>query len=262
MGHMHKGVALAAVLFVFLPAANPARFTASTNAPVDLELVLAVDVSGSVDDREFGLQMDGIAAAFRTPEVQKAIRSGPLGRIAVSLVLWSDPRHSMATTPWRIISGPAEAEAFAQLVQDHPRSIPAGSTGIGQALWFCMRHIQGNGMSGALKVIDLSGDGKETAPRDFFVRLWQGRAAAHGAGITVNGLAILAEEPELDRYYRAELITGPDAFAIAAASYEDFAEAMYRKLLREIEYRPAVSRRGLVPKSGGAAHRLSHSAVF
>jgi Protein of unknown function (DUF1194) len=210
---------------------------------VDLELVLAVDVSGSVDDREYALQIGGIAAAFRDPAVQRAIGAGPNGRIAVSLVLWSDPQVGKAATPWRVIGTAAEAEGFARLVETQPRSIPAGSTGIGHALYACARLIQENGIAASRTVIDLSGDGEETAPRDYYVRLQQGRAIAAAAGITVNGLAILAETPGLESYYRREVITGPDAFVIAAADYDDFARAMRLKLLREIENRPQVSLR-------------------
>lgn len=229
--------------FICLLALALVSKDSAADLSVDLELVLAVDVSGSVDEQEFSLQIGGIAAAFRDPEVHKAIRSGPLGKIAVSLVLWSDPQYDISATPWHIIDGPFEAEVFAKVILNHPRQIPAGSTGIGQALYACTQHIKKNGLSSPRKVIDLSGDGEETAPRDFFVQIWQGRAAAEFAGITINGLAILADEPNLDRYYRARLVTGPGAFVMAVASHEDFAEAVRLKLIREITYRPIVSQR-------------------
>jgi hypothetical protein len=232
-----------AFLFVLIAATWPVsgRPVAADAPAVDLELVLAVDVSGSVDDREYALQIGGIAAAFRDPAVQQAIGAGPNGRIAVSLVLWSDPQVGKAATPWRVIGTAAEAEGFARLVEAHPRSIPAGSTGIGHALYACARLIEENGVTSPRQVIDLSGDGEETAPRDYYIQLQQGRAIASAAGITVNGLAILAETPDLESYYRREVITGPDAFVVAAADYEDFARAMRLKLLREIENRPQVS---------------------
>jgi len=217
------------------------RAVNASDPTVDLELVLAVDVSGSVDDAEFALQMAGIAEAFRDPQVRAAIASGPRGRIAVSLVLWADAQGGRMATPWRIIESEADAESFARSVEGQPRGVPPGSTGIGPALHFSLRHIQGNDIVSARQVIDLSGDGRETAPREYVVLLWQGRAAARASGVTVNGLAILADEPDLDRYFRDELITGPDAFVEAASGYLDFAAAMRRKLLREIKTHPAVS---------------------
>lgn len=207
---------------------------------VDLELVLAVDASGSVDDEEFALQMRGIAAGFRDRQVQRVIRSGPLGRIAVAVALWSDPQVPKSITPWFVIGSREQSEAFAGMIERHPRDIPAGSTGIGEALHFAKRQIEGNGIDARRKVIDLSGDGRETAPRDFVVLIWQGRFVAMSAGITVNGLAILNDEPNLDRYYRRELIAGENSFVTVARSYGDFADAMRRKLLREIEHRPKV----------------------
>lgn len=207
---------------------------------VDLALALAVDASGSVDESEFALQMKGIAAAFRDAAVHEAIRQGPLGRIAVSLVLWSEPQYPKSATPWRIIASAEAAAAFARLVESHPRDVEAGGTGIGQALRFATRHIERSGLIATRRVIDLSGDGRETTPHDYVVQLWQGRAVAAGAGITVNGLAILNDVPTLDLYYRRQLITGPGAFVIVAAGYEDFAEAVRRKLLREIEDRPEI----------------------
>ena len=143
--------------------------------------------------------------------------------------------------PWRVLDSIEDAEAFAQSVARQPRSVPPGSTGIGRALHFAVRQIEDNTIASTRQVIDLSGDGRETAPRDYFVRLWQGRAAARASGITVNGLAILTDEPDLGRYYRDELISGPDAFVETASDYRNFAAAMRRKLLREIETLPAVS---------------------
>jgi hypothetical protein len=210
----------------------------SEEIAVDLELVMAVDASGSVDAEEYALQMQGIAAAFRDPEVLAAIRSGPLGRIAASVVIWSESTRDKEALPWRILSDGAEAEAFARQVETTPRRITVGGTGIGMALL-----IQNNGIAGKRRVIDLSGDGQETPPRDYTIDLQQGRYIAQAAGVTVNGLAILAEEPELDRYYRRKLITGPGAFVMATGDYRDFAAAMRRKLIREIEYRPVISQR-------------------
>ena len=211
---------------------------------VDLELVLAVDASGSVDDREFALQMGGIAAGFRDPAVQEAIVRAPLGRIAVTVAIWAEANRPKYAMPWRVIASPEEAEAFADLVERTPRTIPSGGTGIGKAIYFALTQIRDNRFEATRRVIDLSGDGSETAPREWTVLAQQAQQAARAFDVTVNALAILNEEPALDRYYRRYVNVGFGAFTMVAADYEDLAEAMRRKLLREIRYEPEVSEAG------------------
>ncbi len=206
----------------------------------DLELVLAVDASGSVDDGEFALQMQGIAAGFRDPKVREAIRSGRNGRIAVTLIVWADHQVPKDTSGWFLLAGDADAEAFARLAENFPRR-QNGATGIGEGVAAAVRAIEANGINGLRKTIDVSGDGQETAPREFVVLMPQARAMAISRGITINGLAITNEDSGLLDYYRDKVQTGPGSFIIGAADYTDFAEAMRRKLLREIEYRPKVS---------------------
>lgn len=203
--------------------------------------MLAVDASGSVDEREFALQMGGIAAGFRDPAVQEAIARGPLGRIAVTVAIWAEanrPKHAM---PWRMIETAADAEAFAAVVERTPRTIASGGTGIGKAIWFSLTQIRDNAFRAARRVIDLSGDGRETAPREWSVLTQQATQAARAFDVTINGLAILNDEPALESYYQRHVITGFGAFTMAAADYQDVAEAMRRKLLREISYEPEVS---------------------
>jgi len=224
------GAALAALL-----GAAPV----SAETAVDLELVLAIDSSASVDDHEFALQMAGIAAAFRDPRVRAAIRSGPRGRIGVAAFLWAESGWPKAATPWFVIAGDADAEAFARTIETFPRTIEGG-TGIGSAVMFGVRLFEQSAMVSPRRVIDLSGDGKETAFREWRVGPGQARFVASAHGITVNGLAILTDEPDLARYYRDEVITGPDAFVIAAATIADFARAMRDKLLRELTRRPVI----------------------
>lgn len=209
-------------------------------AVADLELVLAVDASGSVDDREFALQMGGIAAGFRDPKVREAIRSGPHGRIAVNLIVWADHQVPKDASGWLLLAGDADAEAFARLVEGFPRR-QNGATGIGEGVAAAVRAIETNGITGARKTIDVSGDGQETPPREFVVLMPQARIMALSSGITVNGLAIVNEDPALLDYYRDKVRTGPGSFIVGATDYADFAAAMRRKLIREIEYRPKVS---------------------
>jgi len=218
--------------------AAPAR----SQTEVDLELVLAVDASGSVDAREYALQVAGIAAAFRDDEVIAAIQSGPLGRIAVTLAVWAEANRPKDALAWQIIDGRGAAMVFADRVARYPRSIPAGGTGIGKAIWFAIGLLDGNGLDAPRRVIDVSGDGRETTFREFSVPVSQARAIAQARGITINGLPILNEEPELEDYYRNEVIVGFGAFTEPAGSYEDFARAIRKKLQKEIEYRPEIGR--------------------
>lgn len=226
------------VLFLvnLVGVASPAR----AQSAVDLQLVLAVDASGSVDAREYALQMTGIAAAFRDPEVLAAIAKGDHGRIAVALVTWAESSHPKDASPWHVIGDPAGAERFASLAEGFPRRV-VGGTGIGRALFFCMLMIERSGFESPRRVVDLSGDGAESTTRYFRAEVGQAKARARASKITINGLAILTDEPDLESYYRDKVIVGPGAFTMATDVYEDIAEAFRRKLIREIEYRPDVS---------------------
>ena len=215
--------------------------SAAADEIVDLELALAVDASGSVDDSEFALQLGGIAAGFRDPLVHKAIRSGPAGRIAVNLVIWAEPQVPKDMSGWHIIASDDEADAFAGMVETFPRR-QTGATGIGEGISSALRSFDGNGIAASREVVDVSGDGRETAPREMTVLIGQARGMALARGVVINGLAILNEDPGLAEWYRDHVQTGTGSFVMSASSYDDFAEAMRRKLLKEIEYRPRVSR--------------------
>jgi len=229
------------VLWALLAVLQPIPLAAE-EIDVDLELVLAVDTSGSVDDREYALQISGIANAFRDPEVLDAIAAGPLGRIAVTVSFWAESELPKQSLAWQVIADPAGAAAFAEQLEAMPRAAPIGGTGIGKGVIYSVQIMQDNGLNGTRRVVDVSGDGRETPFRYFSVPPEQARAYAAARGVTVNGLAILAEQPDLERYYRESVIVGPGAFALAADDFEAFAEAMRRKLIREITYRPSVSR--------------------
>lgn len=232
----HRG--LAALLALGLWAAE------ARAATVDLELVLAVDSSGSVDDGEYALQLRGIAEAFRDPTVREAIRSGPDGRIAVNLLAWAEPQEPKTETGWFVLARDADAEAFARLVEGLPRT-QNGATGLGEGIAASIRSIQSNGFEGRKRVVDVSGDGEETPAREYVLQLADARRMADAHGVIINGLAIQNEAQALHGYYRDKMRTGPGSFVIAARNFEDFAEAMRRKLIREIEYRPNISARGV-----------------
>ena len=197
---------------------------------VDLELVLAVDASSSVSAEEFDLQMRGLAEAFRSPAVLRAIEAaGDLG-IAVGLVQWSDDAKQSLAIGWRRLVDAASAAAYADEIEGTPRFLVGGGTAIGGALTYAIRQLQSNGFEGRRQVIDLSGDGRTNQGK----RPHQIRDQAVALGITINGLAILNEDAFIDRYYRNNVIGGEGAFVMTAADYDDYAEAMLEKLVQEI----------------------------
>ncbi len=225
--------------FLLLAMSQPVTGTASAKT-VDIELVLAVDASGSVDDREYTLQLEGIAQGFRDATVRRAIRSGPTKSIAVNLLVWAEPQIPKDMTGWFVITSDAEAEHFAATVATFPRR-QSGSTAIGEGIAAALRAIDGNDIEAARAVVDVSGDGRESVAREFTVLVGQARAMALSRSIVINGLAIQNEVSDLADYYRRNVQAGPDSFVMTAKDYEDFAEAMRLKLLREIEYRPRLA---------------------
>jgi hypothetical protein len=210
--------------------------------PVDLELVLAIDASSSVDPTEWTLQSQGYAAAFRDEEIQAAIVSGPKKRIAISVVVWADATVPRWDSPWFTLASPADAGDFADFMADLPR-IPEGGTGIGAGVAFAIRKFDRNGISGPREVVDVSGDGRETPPRENVVLMPMARALAEARGVTVNGLAIVNEDPGLTQWYRDWVIAGRGSFVIGAADYADFAETIRKKLLREITHQERLTMR-------------------
>lgn len=207
---------------------------------VDLELVLAVDASASVSADEYQLQMDGIANAFRDPSVQLAIASGPLQRIAVQIVVWAEAGEAKRTGDWYAISTPEEAERFARAVENFGRLV-FGGTGIGDGILHSIDQILYNEYEGTRRIVDVSGDGRESISDLIFLFVSVAKQKADKHDIIVNGLAILNNDPTLDEYYRQEVTTGPGHFVVSAATYEDFANAIKKKLLLEIGTPPLAS---------------------
>jgi hypothetical protein len=202
---------------------------------VSIELVLAVDVSLSVNDIEFALQMGGIAAAFRDKDVIALIGDHRHG-VAVTLTQWSGTYNGDHSIPWRLLTDEASVEAFAQAVAAVQRRQLSNFTGIGHAIAFAADLIDSNVFDGDERKIDISGDGRSNAgPAPSQMRL-----AAAARGITINGLAILANDPGLADYYTANVIVGPAAFVVPAVNFEAFAEAFRRKLKRELS--PKIAR--------------------
>lgn len=198
--------------------------------PVDLALVLAVDASGSVDRVRFELQKQGYVAAFRHPRVLQAIQSGPTQSIAVIMMQWTGPALQVIAVPWTRISDQASANAFADKVAAAPRALFGGGTSISGAIDTSLALLFDNPFQPTRRVIDVSGDGSNNRGRP----VNQARDEAVRAGVGINGLPILALEPDLDSYYKQNVIGGPGAFVIAAKDFETFGEAILKKLIAEI----------------------------
>jgi hypothetical protein len=197
---------------------------------VDLELVLAVDCSYSVDAEEFALQMDGLAAAFRHPAVIAAIGSNPGGAIAVTVVQWSGPGSQVVAVPWQRIAGPVSARTFSERIAAAPRLTAEGATSISSMVRFGLALMDRNGYVGTRRVIDISADGRNNSgPR---MRDW--RAAAALSGATLNGLAIRNEVQTLHLYFEKYVIAGAGAFVIPANDYAAYKQAILQKIVREI----------------------------
>jgi len=197
---------------------------------VDLQLVLAVDASGSIDARRFELQRRGYADAFADPRVLQAIRSGPLQAIAVTMFQWTGPSQQARVLDWMIIEDAASAAAVAAVIATTPRQLFRGGTSISGALDYAARLFPDSGLAGERRVIDVSGDGANNIGRPAA----DARDAAVAAGIIINGLPILALEPDLERYYRDNVIGGPGAFVVAVDSFDHFGAAILNKLISEI----------------------------
>ncbi|HEX3500802.1 MAG TPA: DUF1194 domain-containing protein [Stellaceae bacterium] len=203
---------------------------------VDLALVMAVDVSESVDAGEYLLQHDGIARAFEDPLLVAAIAAGQRGAIEVAVLEWSDRDKQVVTVDWTRIGDATSAAGFAHKVRDSQRS-SNGLTAIGDALLAARALFDSAPAPADRKLVDLSGDGMANIGPP--VR--ETRDALVAAGITINGLAILASEPWLESYYDEYVIGGPGAFLLRAEDFSSFATAIHNKLLGEISgLMPAV----------------------
>ena len=204
---------------------------------VVLELVLAIDVSSSVNEEEYILQMKGFAEAFRHPAVVAVIESLGSKGMVVTLIQWSGADTYVQVIDWTRINGRASAEAFAGQIENAPRLIEGGATAIGDAMLFARALIELNGYNGTRRTVDVSGDGIANQGKQPAVA----RALLNAENITVNGLAILNEEPRLGAYYKAGVVGGPNAFLVTATDFEDFARAIRIKLITEIDG-PLISR--------------------
>jgi len=216
-----------------LPAAGQQRAL-----EVDLELVLAVDVSGSIDEVEARLQRQGYVSALAHPRVVEAIEAGPLGRIAVTYFEWANDRYQRTIAEWTLVDDARSAEALAATVAEAP-VVTAPWTSISGAIDHAAGLFENNGYRGLRRVIDVSGDGYNNRGRG----VQAARDDAVATGLIINGLPIVNDRlnpwggpppADLDLYYQNYVIGGPGAFIVIARDFEDFARAILSKLILEI----------------------------
>ena len=220
-------------------AAVPAAAAAAEQ--VDLLLVLAADVSRSVDNAKFQLQREGYAAAISDPRVLDAIRSGRNGRVGLTFVEWSGAGSQRVLIDWTTIGDAETARGFGDRLLEVPRSF-ADRTSISGAIEFAMGQLARAPYESARRTIDVSGDGTNNAGRD--VTLARDEAVAQG--VTINGLVILSETPlawnpdhtnppgGLQNYYRNNVIGGPGAFVLVAENFNSFGQAIVKKMIAEV----------------------------
>ncbi|TFV38981.1 DUF1194 domain-containing protein [Bradyrhizobium niftali] len=251
------GSMLVATLISVAAAAAPGSKSqlakAGDDAPsVDVELVIAVDVSYSMDLDELAIQREGYEQAVVSKEFLQALRAGPNGRVAVTYFEWSASTDQKIIIPWRLIDGPESADAVAAEIMKTP--VRRGSrTSISGAIEFAMPLFDENPYRGLRRVIDISGDG----PNNNGVPVAGPRDAALQKGIVINGLPVMVKEPSfatmdidhLDWYYEDCVIGGPGSFVVAINDREKFKEAIRTKLILEVAGR--VPERRIVPTADG-----------
>jgi hypothetical protein len=235
--------ALAAALLALAVAFGGLLGTPAARADeqVDLLLVLAADVSRSVDEKEFKLQREGFAAAIVDPRVLRAVMGGAHGRIALVFVEWGSEFEQKVVVDWAVVGNQAQAEEVSERMRSAARSF-WGRTSISAAIDFGMALLDRSPFQSSRRVIDISGDGTNNSGRDVI----SARDAAIAKGVTINGLVILSDEPlptnpahthpvgGLTAYYENNVVGGPGAFVIEAQGFETFGQMLVSKLVKEI----------------------------
>jgi len=226
--HLAAGLAL-----LWTGLASPAQ--AQSDTEVDLALVIAVDISFSMDTDEQALQREGFAQAFRSQQVHDAIRSGMIGKIAVTYMEWAGSPDQKVIVPWTVLDNPETLMAFADKIASTPLR-RAQRTSISGAIDFSVKLLEQSGVQATRQVIDVSGDGPNNQGRGVVLA----RDDALAKGITINGLPIMLRKPgyldipELDVYYKDCVIGGQGAFTVPVRERDQFIEAIKTKILLEI----------------------------
>lgn len=245
---------LVAILFGIVTLSPVYAFTYEPE--VDVELVLAVDISQSMDDEEQEIQRRGYVSAITSPQFMQAVKLGPIGRIAIAYVEWGGQNEHFMVADWQLIENVDDARAFAAKIAAAPlRHVQR--TSISSALMHASVLMQDNGYQGLRKVIDISGDG----PNNQGGLVTASRDAVLASGVTINGLPLMLKQqrigwyhlPNLDHYYEDCVIGGPGSFAIPVNSLDGFADAIRMKLVMEIA--------GLTPNPPGVMPAVGRELV-
>ncbi len=238
---MQKWIVSALIVLVLFNG-GPAH---TEDEQVDLLLVLAADVSRSVDDGKFKLQREGYFNAIADPRVVRAMTAGPSGRIALCFFEWASEHEQKVIVDWVQIAGETHARDVARRIREAPRAF-IGRTSISAAIDYGLKQLARSPFQGARRIINVSGDGTNNAGRDVTVA----RDEAIGNGVTINGLVILSEIPlatnpyytnppgGLTAYYENNVIGGPGAFVVEAQNFESFGQLLISKLIKEIAAGP------------------------
>jgi len=237
-------------------APAPRSLSESKQTTVDIELVLAVDISYSMDPDELALQREGYARALTSTEFLNALKQGIHGKIAVTYFEWAGAHDQKVVVPWRVIDGPESADSVANEISQAPLR-RAARTSISAALLFGMTLFEASGQRGIRRVIDISGDGANNNGPLVAVA----RDEVVSRGITINGLPVMLKRPsystmdieQLDEYYEDCVIGGPAAFVVPVKDREKFVEAIRTKLVLEIASLPPDAK---VMKASAAKPRV------
>jgi hypothetical protein len=235
-GRMKAALAASAMAALAVLPTPAVAAPAAGATQVDLKLVIATDVSRSINSEEARIQREGTAEAFLNPDVVKAIQSGALGRIAIAMIDWSSPQFDRVVLDWTIVKDKASATALAEKIRNIPRA-PGRRTSISSALELgsLLLEASDNDIVATRKVIDVSGDG----PNNDGNSLQETHDKTIASGVVVNGLPIMDENangyfPNLDKYYAGCVVGGKGAFVVVVRSFKDFGAAMRHKLILEI----------------------------
>jgi len=237
MGQVFRRASLALVIALAIFGLSPIWAA----EPVDLLLVLAADVSRSIDSQKFQLQREGYAAALANPRVLEAVQSGRHKRIGVLFLEWSGLGNQKVVIDWMLIDGPNAAQAFGDRLLESPRSF-ADRTSISGGIDAAVAQLARAPFTADRRTVDVSGDGTNNAGRD----VGQARDEALALGISINGLVILSATPlpwnpehtnppgGLAKYYRDNVVGGPGSFVLEAKDFDSFGEAIVKKMIAEI----------------------------
>lgn len=250
-----RAMILAAAASLMATLAIAPATPAARMEPVDVELVIATDVSPSIDGEEAQLQREGMAEAFLDPQVIQAIGAGALGKIGVVYVDFSSRQYNKIVVNWQVIKDRASAAAFATELRNAPPGF-GRHTSISEAIELGAFLMEANSFEGTKKVIDISGDG----PNNWGRAINEARDDAVAKNITINGLPIVEDEgfgsfPKLDKYFENCVIGGPGAFVVVAKGFRDFARAIRNKLILEIASAAPERKNPLLVRVAQAAPR-------